>query len=162
MNILSVVVNEDYSMTKKEDIYDWCENWVNEKLSITADRMKAAQASANNEEKSSAGDKYETGRAMMHLEKEKLSNQLAETLKLKKVLHSFNPSTPTEVVDLGALVNTSMGKFYVAISAGKIAINDESVFGISLGSPIGQALKGKHTGDEVVFNGKVITIESVG
>jgi hypothetical protein len=39
--------------------------------------MESAQQSANSEEKSSAGDKYETSRAMGHLEKDMHARQLA-------------------------------------------------------------------------------------
>ena len=40
-----------------------------QKLARLEDMMKNAQAEANKETKSSAGDKYETGRSMMQLEK---------------------------------------------------------------------------------------------
>ncbi len=148
-------------MTQKEMLYSWCEKWVNAKLATIEERLGAAQAAANNEEKSSAGDKYETGRAMMHLEKEKLGLQFAETVKLKKVLHEINPSHPMHVAGLGALVMTSIGSFYIAISVGKMQIDNFECFGISLGSPIGQALKGRSPGEEFSFNGREISIKSV-
>ena len=47
--------------------------------------MANAQESANAEEKSSAGDKYETGRAMMQIERDKAAQQLNESMKLEIV-----------------------------------------------------------------------------
>ena len=61
----------------KAKLYDSCLKLVDERVAHIEDAMRNAQASANEETKSSAGDKYETGRAMMHLEKENglISNQ---------------------------------------------------------------------------------------
>ena len=41
---------------------------LDEKIQVALQAMKAAQESANAETKSSAGDKYETGRAMGQIE----------------------------------------------------------------------------------------------
>ena len=48
--------------------------------------MVNAQQAANEEGKSSAGDKYETGRAMMQIERDKAAQQLDEALKLKNII----------------------------------------------------------------------------
>lgn len=145
----------------KEHLYQYCVDWVNEKITLAEQGMKQSQMAANEEQKSSAGDKYETGRAMMHLEKEKLAVQLAAAHKLKKVLHEINPKHRTDKVTLGALVETSIGKFYLSISAGKINLADEAYIVVSLGSPIGQALNQKSAGDRVIFNQKTIEIMAV-
>src|SRR4051812_44811299 len=48
-----------------------------ERMQNTRQLMDNAQAAANGEEKSSAGDKYETSRAMNHLQKDMYARQLA-------------------------------------------------------------------------------------
>lgn len=49
----------------KAKLYASCLKLVDERVSHIEDAMRNAQASANEETKSSAGDKYETGRAML-------------------------------------------------------------------------------------------------
>lgn len=88
--------------------------------SLISKAIEHAQLAANEETKSSAGDKYETGRAMMQLEIEKQSVQLAEAMKLKHVLSQINPEKTTETIQSGSLVFTDQGNFYISISAGKL------------------------------------------
>jgi hypothetical protein len=54
---------------------------VHQRIASAEEAIRMAQESANQEGKSSAGDKYETGRAMAQLEIEKASGQLAEANK---------------------------------------------------------------------------------
>jgi transcription elongation GreA/GreB family factor len=117
-----------------------------------------AQASANAEEKSSAGDKYETGRAMAHLERDKAAQQLQEAIKLKASLAKVNQSVRREIVELGSVITTTQGNFYLAISAGKLQVNDFSVFALSPASPLGQKLMHMKVGDEFIFNTKPFKI----
>ena len=42
---------------------------IGQRMTTAKEAMQQAQESANSEEKSSAGDKYETGRAMGHLQR---------------------------------------------------------------------------------------------
>lgn len=120
-----------------------------------------AQASANEETKSSAGDKYETGRAMMQLEIEKNTVQLSEALKLKQALAAIDPIKSTTVVQPGSLVVTNQYNYYIAISAGQLKIGDKVYFAISPGSPIGMQLTGLSVGETFVFNSKVLCIEHI-
>ena len=52
--------------------------------------MNEAQASANSEEKSSAGDKYETSRALSHLDKDMHARLLFSNMKDIESLLSVN------------------------------------------------------------------------
>ena len=76
---------EDFSDIKSK-LYQQCLNIIEDKINVARVSMDTAQQAADQESKSSVGDKYETGRAMMQLEKEKLMFQIHEALKLKKVL----------------------------------------------------------------------------
>jgi|TARA_R110000782_G_scaffold251934_1_gene339603 hypothetical protein len=99
--------------------------------------LKEAQQAANNETKSSAGDKHETGRAMAQLETEKLTAQLSEALNIKQNLTQINPTITNNTVVLGSVVYTNKGNFYIAASIGKVAIANEVFFAIS--PPLPQA-----------------------
>lgn len=147
-----------------------------------------AQESANEEGKSSAGDKYETGRAMAQLEIEKASTQLAEANKLKQALeqisvdennsssHRTRKPSPTEtpgnrnpgtgdrftaIVKPGSLVTTNQGNYFIAIAAGKLIVDNKTWFAISAGSPLGEKLMGKKEGDVVKMMEKEIFVEKV-
>ena len=121
-----------------------------------------AQESANEEGKSSAGDKYETGRAMAQLEIEKASSQLAEANKLKQALVQVPADALGPVVKPGSLVVTNQGRYFISIAAGSLTVDDKTWFAISAGSPLGAILVGKKEGDVVKMMGKEIVVEKVG
>ena len=145
----------------KEKLYTKCQSIVNAKIKDAQDSITEAQNSANNETKSSAGDKYETGRAMMHLEKEKHARRLSEALQLKQALGQIKlTTTPTEVIQLGSLVETDQGLFFLAVSLGKIVIEQTPVFVISLASPIGKGLYQLQKKETFKFRNKTYRILS--
>ena len=114
--------------------------------------IKEAQHAANNETKSSAGDKHETGRAMAQLETEKLNTQLGEALKLTELLYKINPKEVHQLIGLGSLVVTTNGNFFISASLGKIVHNNETYFAISSVSPIGKKIIGLKLTDQFFFN----------
>ncbi|HEY8401261.1 MAG TPA: 3-oxoacyl-ACP synthase [Cytophagaceae bacterium] len=148
-------------MTIKQALYNKCVEYVNERLSATQKAIQEAQAAANEETKSSVGDKYETGRAMLQLEIEKMSAQLAEGMKLKQSLSRINPEKEMETAELGSLVETSGGIFFLSISLGQIKLDDKTYFVISPATPIGTQLLGLKKGDSFTFNNKSISILSI-
>ena len=135
--------------------------YVDERIKAAQEAIQVAQQSANEETKSSAGDKYETGRAMAQLEIEKNGVQLAEALRLKQTLEQIQPDLETKTVRVGSLVITSQGNFYIAISAGQFIIDDKVYFVISPASPIGQKLLGLHVEQGFSFNKKEFLVLKV-
>ncbi|QDK83645.1 3-oxoacyl-ACP synthase [Spirosoma sp. KCTC 42546] len=114
--------------------------------------MEDAQEAANSESKSSAGDKYETGRAMAQLERDRNAQLLAEAQKLGQELSRLNIDKNYETVQPGCLVSTNRGSFFVSMSAGKLTANGKDYFAISAASPIAVALAGRKVGDVATFN----------
>jgi len=149
------------TLSIKQQLFAHCEQYIHQKITNAQKAIAEAQQAANEETKSSAGDKYETGRAMMQLEKEKHATQLNEGLKLQKVLAQITPNSTHQEVGLGSLVVTSQANYYIAISAGKVTIDQQNYFIISLASPIGQALKDLSKGGQTVFRGQTITIKNI-
>jgi hypothetical protein len=151
-------------MTKpsvKHTLYDLCSSFVEERIQMYQKAMKDAQEAANNEEKSSAGDKYETTRAMMQIEKDKNAKQLEETIKLKKALSQINPNTSSETVALGSLILTDKGNFYLSISVGKIKADTIEYIAIAPTSPLGAIFMNKKVSETASFNGQVYKILQV-
>ena len=101
-------------ISRKEAIYNQCVLLLNQKISVLQVEIKSIQADANKESKSSAGDKYETGRAMAQLQKDNASRQLVELLKLKKVLDELVIKFH-DVIQHGSLVFTDSLIFFVSI-----------------------------------------------
>ncbi len=145
----------------KNQLYKKCMDYVNERISRASSAMQSAQDAANEESRSSAGDKYNTERAMMQIERDNCAKQLAEAQMLSKTMAQVDISKHLNKAGLGSLVETSQGNYFMAISVGKIVLDGYVVFAISQASPIGHLLMEKEVGDEVVFNNKVIEISRV-
>lgn len=137
---------------KKQVVYQAVSNEINQKIEGIKKALLNHKEGLNAESKSSAGDKHNTSRAMMHLEEEKLSKQLSQYLLLKKVLFSINPEGSTKEITLGSLVNTNRGWVFLSIALGQLKVDAENVMVISLASPIGAAMKGLKAGSSFVFN----------
>ncbi len=123
--------------------------------------IASAKEARDNESKSSAGDKYETGRAMLQIELDNLEQQLKNQLELKTEVLRVNPELTTEKIGLGSLISCTNGTYFIAIGLGKIVVGNETVYAISLASPLGQALKGAQKDNTISLNGNSITINNV-
>jgi len=145
----------------KRSLYDACKKSIQEKIEGVQRSIRDAQQSANAETKSSAGDKYETGRAMAQLEIEKFTFQLTELNKQDQELSRIDPRAQEGKIGLGSLVHTSEGVFYIAVNAGGIAIDGRHVFAVSPQAPIAQKMLGLSVKDSFVLNGRSFSITAV-
>ena len=138
-----------------------CFEYVNQRIETSRQAMKNAQDSANAEEKSSAGDKYETGRAMAQIERDKAAQQLDEAMKLKSRLNQINPAARNVKVGQGSLVMSRGIRFYLAISMGKVTLNGLDFLIVAPNSPIGQTLLNLKENDQFTFNKEEHTIKEI-
>jgi hypothetical protein len=145
----------------KQQLHALCLAYIEERIQGASQAIKFAQDSANEETKSSSGDKYETGRAMAQLEIEKINTQLNEAKKLKQNLLQLENTIATETAQPGSLVITSQGKFYISIPAGQFTIDGEIYFAISPSSPIAQELLYLTIGNRFMFNKKEFIIQQI-
>jgi len=149
-------------MTPKPALHAACLAYVQLRLDAARAGMAAAQESSNSETKSSAGDKYETGRAMAQQERDRHAVQLHEAQQLLAAMQKINPELACDTVRLGALVATNLGLFYVSIGAGRLRTAEGQEFlAVSAGAPMMQALAGRRAGEEALFNGKPVRVEAV-
>ncbi len=149
-------------MTLKHQLLVQCQQYIQQRITTARQAMQAAQEAANSEEKSSAGDKYETGRAMAQLERDRHAQLLADALNIEQELSRINVEKEYTVVQPGSLVSTDRGRFFISISAGKLNIEGRDYFAVSPASPIAVALLGKKAGDVIAFNRQTYRVESVG
>jgi hypothetical protein len=145
----------------KTQLHTLCAAFVGQRIEAAQAAMLTAQESANSETKSSAGDKYETGRAMAQEERNRNAVQLQQALQLQGELTRINPELPCDAVRPGALVTTNLGQFFISISAGKLSVEGQDYFAVSAAAPMAAALSGKRAGEQVLFNGKPVTITQV-
>ncbi|MBL7813261.1 MAG: GreA/GreB family elongation factor [Bacteroidetes bacterium] len=145
----------------KKEIQEACQHWLSDKLHHIEDALYQARQGIESEEKSSAGDKYETGRAMGHLEQERLSRQLKEIKFMQSSLNSLMMQPVTDRVVPGTLIRCAEIWVFIVVGIGKISIQNSEVWVISAASPIGKSMLGKRKGDMVNLNGKLKVIEEL-
>jgi hypothetical protein len=131
---------------------------IEQRMAASRHLMEDAQQAANQEEKSSAGDKYETSRAMGHLQKDMYARQLAEQAKELSALNAVNVDHLYETATAGAVVQSEKLIFFLAAGLGKQTLGDKTVFFLSPQAPLAQQLQHKKTGDHFVFNTLQINI----
>ena len=145
----------------KQDLYALCVLFVENRYKTIQKTINEIQESLTSETKSSAGDKHETGRAMLQLEREKAGNQLAEIQKIKEQLSKINTSNTSKCVGLGSIVFTNQNNYFIAVSVGELKVENQLFYAISPNTPIGTLLMGKAIGDVVAFRQQKFTITSV-
>lgn len=138
----------------KQKLLVSCIEYVETRISSAAAAMQDAQNAANDESKSSAGDKYETGRAMMQIERDQAAVQLDEAMKLKRTLNQINANEHHKVVSLGSIVTTNSFRAFVAVGPLKLNVDGDVYFIITPMSPLGQVLIGLKAGSDFTFNNK--------
>jgi hypothetical protein len=145
----------------KKQLLSLCKATIEQRIESYRQAIADAQRSANEETKSSSGDKYETGRAMAQLEIEKSSLQLSESIKLRDSLDQISIDQPFASVLPGSLVVTDHGTFFIAIGLGKIELNNKPYFVIAPFSPLALAMAGARVGERVPFRDQVYLIQEL-
>ena len=136
----------------KEDLLQLAAQALEERIRVAEKAMKSAQESANNEEKSSAGDKYETARAMGQLERDMNARQLALAKRELESLRQIKTDL-RESAGAGALVFTEAPVYFLSVGLGTVESGGRKVHLVSGQSPIGRALEGLVAGSSFSFNG---------
>lgn len=145
----------------KKVLLEHCYAFIDARIQAIQASISAAQESANDETKSSAGDKYETGRAMMQLEIEQNLQLLKEANKQRAIIDQIISVGISSSVRLGSIVLTDNGNFFISISVGQAEIDGKVFLIVSAQSPIGAQMIGKQVGDHVSFAKKVYKITHI-
>jgi transcription elongation GreA/GreB family factor len=148
-------------MTFKQKIKQHHLVLLQDKIDVYQDMISGLSNDAQNDAKGSAGDKHETALSMMHLEQEKLTNKLKETIVLKEILEKIDDSKNLATIALGSYVTVNSMQLFISAALPKISIEDVTVLSVSPQSPLGSQLMGKKHGDNVVVNGTTFTIFEV-
>ena len=138
-----------------------CLTLVEETISGLNAQMHELIRDAENDSKSTAGDKHETGRAMMQIAREQLGKQLLEAEMKRSALSRIEGQLIHERVKEGSIVTTNENIIFIAAPIGKIKFDGKDIFVISAQSPLGKTLLRKGAGENVSFNQRNITILQV-
>ncbi|MFD2551460.1 hypothetical protein ACFSQP_06490 [Bizionia sediminis] len=145
----------------KTQLYTACVAALQVKLRSVQNQISDIQEALTSETKNSAGDKHETGRAMLQLEREKVGVQLMGLQKQQNTLTKINCTHSSKTVCLGSVVYTSNHHYFIAISAGAINVNNTLFYAISPSTPMGKLLLGKEVGGRITFQGNTFTIQTI-
>jgi len=148
-------------MTLKETLISKCYEFASDRKSHIDFQMKEIKEALFEEIKSSVGDKHETGRAMLQLEREKVGNQFYEVEDMFETLNKIDILAPSLVVHLGSIVHTTQANYFIAISAGKLEAEDQAFYAISSNTPIGKLLMAKPEGEEIKFRDQRFRIKKI-
>lgn len=144
----------------KINILNHCRQILEDRIQVARQAMLQAQESANQEDKSSAGDKYETSRAMGQLARDMNARQLQEALLSLKDLNKLEMNS-SQVIIPGSLVFADNTWYMLAAAIGKTEVDGMAVTILSPASPLAKQLLGKSTGQTFLFREKSVKIDNV-
>lgn len=127
-------------------------DYLNNQIQIIQKHIADLATDAQNDAKSSAGDKHETGLAMMHLEQEKLNAKLSELINMLQQAQKLPEEKQMDKVTLGSVIKTDKAIFYVSVAIPALKVQNQTVICISPVAPLMQVLQNGQQGDEIVFN----------
>ena len=116
---------------------------------------------AAGETKSSAGDKYETAREMIS-QARRLQLQLRDkAARGIEWLSRLEPTRIYQAVAAGCLIETGKAIYLLGILTESVTVEGVVVQGLTLASPLGQALTGGRVGDCVAWRGESLEIHGL-
>lgn len=145
----------------KTRLKKWALDLIGQRIATARTAMEQAQEAANGEEKSSAGDKYETGRAMGHLQKDMHARALAESVKELATLHAVPAETLCKEGRAGAFLQAKGIAFFISAGLGKQIIDGQTVIFLSPQAPLAKLLQDKKAGDAIIFNKEMVIVQDV-
>lgn len=147
--------------TLKTAAIEACRQVLEHRVLDLKEQMQALSEAAAMDSKSTAGDKHETARAMVQLEQERTGQQLRDAEQQLTEFLKIDFQKTISLVSPGSLVQTGKGIFFIALALGKLQVQEQSVFVISMQSPLGKAFAGTKQKDTVVFNGVSYEITAI-
>ena len=154
-------MTDQQKLSFKAKLKNFALDLIGQRMTTAKDAMQQAQESANSEEKSSAGDKYETGRAMGHLQKDMHARQLAASANELAALQTVNTGSICAEGRIGAFLQTEDICFFISAGLGKQTIDGETILFLSPQAPLAKLLQGKKPGDTIIFDKRQLTIKAV-
>lgn len=144
----------------KSKLHEVCLSYVNKRISAYKDEIETIRESIESNDKSS-DEEDDSGHGKLLNDLEKNAQYLNDASEMLDVIKSISPNAAHQNIVLGSLVTTDSSTFYIAVSIGKVELDDASYYIISKLSPIGQLFLNKTVGDTITFNDNRYTILDV-
>lgn len=145
----------------KNTLITACMDYVDARIGRFNATMKELEEALKPESRSCMGDKYETSRAMLHLEFEKISGQVEQFNNLRRTASLIEKQPVLKKIGFGSAVRTSGANYFISIPAGEIKAKDETYYAVGIHSPVAQQLLGKEEGENFSINGRVMRITEI-
>lgn len=145
----------------KDQLTEACRAYTDSRIARFNYTIKELEEALKPESRSCMGDKYETSRAMLHLEFEKLTGQVDQFNNLRKAVTLITQQPSSEIIGFGSVVKTTGANYFISIPAGEISAEGEKFYAVGINSPVAQVLLQKKEGDEFILNGKMLRVLSV-
>lgn len=149
-------------LERKERVWKAVIRGAQERLEAARERFETLRQSLESEGKSTAGDKHETGRAMVQQEMERAAADVNQAEELQRNLMRPLPAKSL-AAQWGSWVVLDSGEVVIAVALGAIDLPWGRVQVISSASPLAQALLQAQAqpGTEVNVNGRVMRVLAV-
>lgn len=148
---------------ERKEVIEALEHALNAEVEEARSEMETLRGSLEGEAKSTAGDKHETGRAMVQLEMEQAGLRLARMEAMRGQWRSLDPQRSRTVVGPGAVVETDAGLFVIGVALGRFPLpGDMQGTAISSDAPLAMALRGLGPGSGAAFRGRDWKVKRVG
>jgi len=146
----------------KEEVFKQAVLILKTRIQELKEERKAISDGILEDDKSSAGDKFETGREMLTQDLRQVESQItSNTNLLDEIYRVQSVKSQSPNVREGSLIRLAGEYFLIAAAVGKITVNEQGVYFISAASPLAQSVMGKGSGDKVLFKGKENPVELI-
>ena len=145
----------------KKQLFEHCNSQLMEKRQTILGAIDTVEESMRQEGKSTAGDKHNTARANMQLERERLGSSLQLVEQLFHRLERIDTEATGPPIRIGSLVETTAGRFYLAIPCDAMPYKGKSIYCMGPESPLAKELLGKSPGDAYQINGRSFSVLKV-
>ncbi len=144
----------------KRRLFEACLENQRGKVQTAREAMREAQENANTDDVS-AEESFDSYREQLQHTRDMYALQMQNSINDLEILERIPAYDVTPVIEPGAVVWTNVQNFFIAISLGKIDLDDKSYLTISTSAPIFQAMVGLKKGDSFKFRDKQFIIHEV-
>ena len=148
--------------TSRQDIFEGLGSELERSLASRRGDLLSLREALGTETKSSAGDKHETGRAMIHLEQARVLEAVNRLEAMRSKLRQYAAAVGTvQRVSPGALVETTGPWVLVGVPLGKMQLPNALVLCVGAEAPLAQQWHGAKPGDQVALGPQKLTIQAI-
>lgn len=146
----------------RDDVLDALLAQTQEQLDALHSLLRSLQESLTSEAKSTAGDKHETGRAMIHQEMRQANESVVRAQQTFQALSKLKQGRGVaERVVEGVLVETNGPWVLIGVALGRLVVNHEEVVGVSAEAPLAKQWNGSKVGDAVTMGPRSLIIRAL-